>query len=320
VKCGVTLDTVRIELYRDEYRDRWNEFVAKSKNGVFLFERDYMEYHSDRFPDHSLLIYDGDTLVALLPASRRGEELSSHAGLTFGGFVSNVRMRQALMLEIMETTIDELARAGLTRFVYKPSPHIYHSIPAEEDLYALSKHGALLARRTASSAIRMAKRPRLSKGRKWSTKRGEAAGLEVRRTTEFAAFMEIEEAHLRERFGVSPTHTAAELELLAGRFPDEIQLFGAYRAGELLGGVVVYESTNVAHAQYIAASSEGRAVGALDVVLGHLLDERYAEKRYFDFGISTDHSGREVNIGLVQNKEGFGGRTVVYDTYELELG
>ena len=64
-----------------------------------------------------------------------------------------------------------------------------------------------------------------------------------------AAFMAVEDAHLREKYGVRPTHTAAEMELLAGRFPDNIKLFAAHLGTDMVGGVVVYESRRVAHAQ-----------------------------------------------------------------------
>jgi hypothetical protein len=107
--------------------------------------------------------------------------------------------------------------------------------------------------------------------------------------------------------------------MLAGRFPDNIKLFAAYRNDVMLGGVVIYASQNVAHAQYIAASDEGKKMSATDLILDWLINERYADKRYFDFGISTEVDGRYLNLGLVSNKEGFGARATVYDFYELNL-
>jgi hypothetical protein len=108
------------------------------------------------------------------------------------------------------------------------------------------------------------------------------------------------------------------MTLLAGRFPDHIKLFAAHRAGQMEAGVIVYESPQVAHAQYIGATPEGRESGAPDLIIGHLINDYYAGKKYFDFGISTEDAGRHLNAGLVENKQGFGGRAVVYDFYELE--
>lgn len=40
-----------IEPYSPAQRDEWNRLVRDSRNATFLLDRDYMDYHSDRFPD-----------------------------------------------------------------------------------------------------------------------------------------------------------------------------------------------------------------------------------------------------------------------------
>ena len=37
--------------YTPEYRQQWDEYVAKARNATFLFYRNYMDYHSDRFKE-----------------------------------------------------------------------------------------------------------------------------------------------------------------------------------------------------------------------------------------------------------------------------
>jgi FkbM family methyltransferase len=314
-----TPHSVLVKRYDASLKARWDDFVARSKNGVFMFHRDYLEYHADRFADHSLLFTVDDKLVAVLPANVSEGTLSSHGGLTFGGFVTDARMRTPLMLDLFAALKEYLRAEGIGRFRYKTVPHIYHQIPAEEDLYALFVHNARLARRDVSSTIRMADRPALTKGRKWSAKRARTNGVEVRRSHDVVRFMVIETDHLQTKYGVKPTHTAAEIELLAGRFPDNIKLFGAFKCDAMLGGVLVYESAQVAHAQYIAATAEGKELAALDAILDVLLEETYVDKPYFDFGISTEQNGRYLNVGLVNNKESYGARAIAYDHYELEI-
>lgn len=311
---------VRVECYNPDRKPQWDDFVARSKNGVFLFQRDYLEYHADRFNDQSLLFHVEDKLVAVLPANVRDGTLFTHGGLTFGGFVTDRRMRTPVLLDLFDALKQHLRAAGIHKVYYKPVPHIYHEVPAEEDLYALFIHDARLVRRDVSSTLRMVGRPPVSKGRKWSAKRAQANGVEVRASDDFEGFMAIEEEHLRAKYGVRPTHTAAEIGLLARRFPHNIKLFGAYKNGALLGGVLVYESIQVAHAQYIAATEQGKELAALDAVLNLLLEETYAGKPYFDFGISTERAGRYLNAGLVNNKESYGARAVAYDHYEFEVG
>src|SRR5436189_6486327 len=101
--------TIRVARYTDANQAHWDAFVAGSKNGTFLFFRNYMDYHRDRFVDHSLLIWnDKGRLIALLPASKQGDMLISHGGLTYGGFVTNERMNASLMLEVFEHTLVNL--------------------------------------------------------------------------------------------------------------------------------------------------------------------------------------------------------------------
>lgn len=308
---------MRVERYGPDCRQAWDDFVSRSKNGVFLFDRGYMDYHRDRFRDHSLLFHAGARLVAVLPATEHDHGLTSHGGLTFGGVLSDERMKTSKMLAIFEVLRQYLAERSLGHLLYKAVPHIYHHLPAEEDLYALFRANATLVRRDVSSTIRLSERVRPSKGRRSSAKGARRDGVCVQRSHAFHAFMELEARQLAERHDTQPVHTGDEMAMLAERFPENIKLFTATLDDDLIGGCVVYESRHVAHAQYIGADDRGRDLGALDLVISYLLDDVFAEKRFFDFGISTEDAGRFLNEGLIRNKEGFGARATVYDFYEV---
>jgi hypothetical protein len=320
IETPARCETIRLERFAPAHSGLWNEFVGRSKNGTFLFHRDYLEYHADRFEDHSLLAFQDQKLAALLPANRAGDMLISHGGLTYGGWVTDDRTRTGTMLDLFTALADHAANLGIRQLIYKPVPAIYHRILGDEDLYALFRNQARLIRRDVSSAIRLGARLPLTKGRKCGLKLARAQRLDVQRSDRIAEFMELEAALLHEKHGVQPTHTPTEMLLLAGRFPDNIKLFAAARDGQLLGGVLIYESNMVAHAQYIASTPEGRECSALDAIMDHLLNEVYRDKPYFDFGISTEADGRYLNHGLIENKESYGARAVVYDRYELRVG
>lgn len=312
-------DSIVVRPYAPGDRQLWDDLVRRSRAPHFMFTRGYCEYHADRFTDASLLAFEGSTLLAALPATRSGDTVSSHGGLTFGGFVTDRRMTAERMLATLRAAAAHFAAAGARRLVYKPVPHIYHRLPAGEDLYALFRTGARLVRRDLSATLDMAERPPFSKGRKSQVKRGRARHT-VAREHDFADFWAIEEAALRRRHGVAPVHTLEEITLLAGRFPDELKLYCARDAGErVAGGVVVFETPMVAHAQYIGSTEEGAADGAVDAVIDHLLSDVYADRRYFDFGISTERDGMLLNGGLARNKESYGARGTTYDFYELDL-
>lgn len=313
------MNAITVVSYTSDQQKAWDSFVTSSKNGVFLFERNYMDYHADRFPDHSLMLFRDDRLVAVLPATEREGKLSSHAGLTFGGVVSDQNMKVGLMLDVFDSMLDHLRASGFKRLIYKAVPHIYHRIPAEEDLYALFRNHARLFRRDISCTIDTSHKLPLTKGRKYAAKLAQRNGLVVNRSLDFKTFMTIESDLLEAKYDATPVHTHQELELLAERFPENIKLFTAHRQDEMLAGVVIYENAQVAHTQYIGANEEGKRLGALDLIMSYLINEYYADKRYFDFGISTEDEGRRLNTGLIDNKQSYGARAVAYDFYEIDL-
>ena len=310
---------VEIVKYESSYKSRWDDFVSKSKNGSFLFYRDYMEYHSDRFIDSSLLFFEDDVLIAVVPANVSGAVLHSHEGLTFAGVISNKQMRIELMFDLFGCLMTYLSQNRIRALMYKAIPHIYHVVPAEEDLYALFRYDAKLIRRDVSSAILLDDPIPFVKGRKWSIKQGKKNGLTIKRTNDFEAFMSIEEAVLRGKYGVKPTHTSSEIQLLAERFPENIKLFAAYKDELMLAGLIIYEGTPVVHTQYMASNDMGKKIGATELLLDSVITEHCGGKKYFDFGISTEEGGAYLNRGLVAYKEGFGARAIMYDTYKVDV-
>jgi hypothetical protein len=304
--------------YTKSRKAEWDAFIDTSKNGSFLFRRDYMEYHSSRFDDASLMfIDDAHDLVAVMPASIEGSHVVSHAGLTFGGIVSNRRMRAKTMIGIFEALTVHARGSGVAMLTYKRVPYIYHDVPADEDRYALFRYGARLVRCDLSVAVAQSDRLPYTKGRKWAVNKSRKCGVMVSESDTIEAFMEMETEHLQSKFGTKPVHSSAEMRLLASLFPRNIRLFTASMDNRLLAGLLVYESRNVAHAQYIGTTEEGRELCALDAVVDHLLGIVYAGKRYFDFGTSNEQSGRYLNEGLIDNKESYGARGVAHEFFEL---
>jgi hypothetical protein len=307
------------EPYETSAREPWDELVRSARARHFLFERAYMDYHADRFADASLILVHDGRPAAALPASRHNDEVVSHGGLTFGALLSDARLTTVHAVDAFEAVIARLRAEGVRRWTYKPLPHIYHLVPAEEDLFALSVHGARLVRREVTSAMRPGAPVAYSDERQRAIRRAARHPLRLGRSAAFAEFMALARLVLRERYDTEPVHTAAEMTLLADRFPDAIKLFTAgHEDGSLLAGTIVYETPTVAHAQYIAVSDEGRELRAQDALFDYLLRDVYARKPWFDFGISNERDG-SLNAGLVRNKEGFGARAVVHDRYAVDL-
>ncbi len=311
--------------YDESHKDEWNTFVAESKNGTFLLDRRYMDYHSDRFTDCSLMFYKQGHLTAALPANYLAQEgtVQSHGGLTYGGMILSDEITAVEALEAFSCATDWMkTELGAHRWIYKPIPYIYCTLPAEEDLYALFRSEGKLMSRAVSTVVDNSNRLPLRKLRRRGVSKAQKAGLAIRRAGseyDWKAFWQILTDVLSERHNKRPAHTVDEIRLLESRFPKEIVLYVVENGKEIVGGTVVFETTQVAHAQYIAASPSGKRDGALDLLFDELIGSTYADKPYFDFGVSTEQGGNYLNEGLIFQKEGFGGRSVVYDCYEILL-
>lgn len=312
---------VEIRRYTEADKVAWDAFVAQSKNGTFLFFRDYMDYHADRFRDHSLMFYVSGSLYALLPANEADGVFYSHRGLTYGGLIMSQRCKTAQVRDIFMLLNDYLRQHGFSRVVYKHIPWIYASLPSEEDLFALSNVcRASLRSRDVASVVMLDRRLPFSTLRKRGVKKAEKAGVTIRESQDCSAFWCLLEKNLKEKYGAHPVHTLEEITLLKSRFPQHIRLFVAYKDESILGGTLLYMTSQTVKTQYISANEEGRRVGALDLLFSQFLEKCSEDGvKYFDFGTSNLVENDDLNDSLIFQKEGFGGRAVCYDTYEWEL-
>lgn len=307
-----------IEKYTKEAKDVWDSIVKKSKNGNFLHQRDYMDYHSHRFDEQSIIVKRVGKAVAIFPCNRIEDKIVSHSGLTYGGLIYGSDLHAVEVLEILELLTQYYGYIGGRVLVYKAIPHIFSCYPAEEDLYALFRLKARLIRRDISSVIQIQNRIKLSDSRKNTIRKAEKHGLEIYEGDFFEDY-HVLLTYALSKFDSQPVHTLQELILLKSRFKDNIRLFGAYKGEQLVAGTLVYDFGHVVHTQYLASSNIGREIGALDYVLESILKNNFSDRQYFSFGISSDKDGLHLNEGLIFQKEGFGGRAVTHDFYEIEL-
>lgn len=313
---------IRIERYIEKNAAAWNQFNKESKNYLFMFDRSYMDYHKDRFKDHSLMFYNDDKLIAILPMSEHDDNLISHGGLTYGGFITDSKMKQHTMMNCFTELITYVKENGFKFIRYKCVPYIYHNQPAEEDRFALFANGANLVTVDVSTYVNLSDPLKMPKGRKAQISRAKREGVVIKELTSLDAynrFIDLENEVLIERHGVQAVHTGEELKLLHDRLPQNIHLYAALKNGNMIAGTVVYEYDQVVHTQYMAANDEARIIGALDLAVSTVIDLYKNNKKWLDFGISTEHGKIYLNEGLCSQKEGFGGRTGVYETWELKV-
>ena len=308
-----------VRLYHKNDYEHWNVFIGLAKNGTFLFHRDFMEYHIDRFRDYSLIVLDNEKLVAVLPANVVGNEVFSHQGLTYGGLVYNEKLKLAAVIEIFKGILSFLNENKIEQLQLKLIPSIYHQKPAEELNYALFLAEAKLVRRDSLAVIDLSKSYTISKTRKECIRRGIKNNLVIKEELNFKLFWEeVLEPNLDRKHQAKPVHSIVEIEMLQQKFPNNIRHFNVYQDHKIVAGTTIFISENVAHPQYVSGMNNKNELGSLDFLYHHLITSVFKDKRFFDFGISNEEQGQKLNEGLVFWKESFGASIIVQDFYEVE--
>ncbi len=309
-----------ITLYTPEDAGLWDGLVAESRQGTMLHLRRYMDYHSDRFSDCSLIAYKKGKPAVLLPANIKDRILFSHEGLTYGGWITpRSHFDGTDMLSIFETWMAWCRENGIREIIYKPVPHIYHRIPAEEDLYALFRFGASIKTFNLSSAIDMRENPGFNTLQKRNLKKASIHNPWIHETSDASEFMPILKECLQRRHNATPVHSETELQTLKEYFPKGIRLFLAGTGNEPEAAVCIYDTNSVARCQYIATSDSGRENGTLTYLMYRLIYDVYSENRYFDFGTSNEDAGHILNSGLLHQKAGLGGRGIAYQIFQITV-
>ncbi len=308
-----------VRRFEPHYTAAWNAFVSTAKNATFLFHRDFMGYHADRFQDYSLLVFDGEKLVALLPANRVENTVYSHQGLTYGGFVLGNQVKLGASIAIIKSVLHFLHSNQIERLQLKTIPTIYTTAFSEEIQYVLFLTQAQVLRRDCLSVIDLTQPFSFSKDRKQCVRRGEKAQLTIREETDFAPFWEqILRPNLEKKHQANPVHSEAEITLLQQKFPENIRHFNVYHNDKLVAGTTVFVTETVAHPQYISGDASKNELGSLDFLYDYLIHTVFKNKHFFDFGPSHEDNGRTINEGILFWKESFGAKTTTQDYYELE--
>lgn len=314
------MNDLKIVTYSSDYKNKWDDFLKSSKNGTFLFFRDFMDYHQDRFNDASLMVFKNDKLFAVFPANKAGKTIYSHQGLTYGGLLVGSKLKLHSILACFKSVLQYYEEHGFIDVQIKLIPNIYNAIPSDEMLYMIHVLNGSLIRRDLLSVINQKFPLKYAKDRLDGIKRGEKAGLIIKEDDEFDAFWNsILIPNLKNKHAVNPVHTLEEIKLLKQYFPENIKQYNVYENDRIVAGTTIFISKEVAHSQYISADQDKNITGSLDFLHNYLLTDVFKNKSYFDFGVSNENNGLNVNSGLQYWKEGFGARGIAQDFYQLKI-
>lgn len=308
---------IEIIRYENRFKNDWDNFIDKAKNSTFLFKRDFMEYHSDRFDDFSLMIFEKDILKAVLPANIKDNVVFSHQGLTYGGLLIKNSCKLDFYEKIFNDLLHFLAKNKITYLEIKILPSIYCKASNDEISYLSSKYNVNLSQ-VIGSVVYLKKEPIISKSILRNANKAIRKGVFIQETNDFDTFWnQLLVPRLEERYNKKPVHTLDEIKYLKKRFSNEIVLIAAFLENEMIAGTVLFKSDTFVKSQYIGSKAVFNKLGAIDLL--HLQIIENLKHEYFDFGVSVNPENSLIHKSLIEWKEQFGARTIVFPTYTFKI-
>lgn len=308
---------ISVQPYQSTDLEKWNAFIRQADNSTFLFERNFMEYHCDRFTDCSVLLYEENNLIGVFPANRKEDSVYSHQGLTYGGLVLLERKNVKKLTEYFHSVFSYFHSLGVKYIIYKPVPGYLCKNINDLEHFILNICGATTTKVDTSFVIDFRNEIKIQERRRRSVKKGEKAATEIRINNDFDSYWnQILVPNLRDKFGTTPVHSLNEIKLLHSRFPEKITQANAYINNEIVAGVTLFDFNNCIHCQYISSNDFGRDSGAIDLLFNNLINLYQPTKTYFSLG-TANNNGNDINIGLCEWKEGWGAKIHAHFHYRL---
>ncbi|NNT72792.1 GNAT family N-acetyltransferase [Flavobacterium sp. IMCC34852] len=298
----------------------WNAFVGTAQNATFLFHRDFMEYHSDRFQDYSLLVFEGEKLISIVPANCVEDSVYSHNGLTYGGFVLNQTVGSDAFEMIYTAVIDFLKKEKKKLLVIKEMLPFYHQTETLDFGGFFIEKGAKITDKKMNLVIDFKSVYTISKSKKKHYRRLQSEGLVVKKEDNFDAFWDkVLTPLLAEKYHTKPLHTLSEITFLKHKFPQNIEQYNLYRDEEILAGITIFKTPKVVKSQYGATTENGKKHRALDYLFIHLIEGFSETFDYFDMGTVDDDSELGYNEGLLNQKKELGCGLYYQNIYQIAL-
>lgn len=311
---------ISVRKYSSTDRQKWNDFVSKAKNATFLFHRDFMEYHQDRFEDYSLIIEDENIWVAILPANRIRNELFSHQGLTYGGLVFKDNFDETTRITIFDSLLNHLILNHFNTFFIKPILSIYIEEGFDKIESPLIQKKVNLYRKDMNLVIDFKSDYFISKSKLKHFRRVSSLGLEIRKDNDYRLFWNhVLIPRLNEKHNAKPVHSLEEIIYLHSKFPHNIEQYNVYFDNEIIAGVTLFVFKNGVKSQYGATTNLGEKMRALDFLFISLINKFKEKVSFFDMGSVSTNQGDSINQGLLKQKVELGCSIFTQDYYSIAL-
>ena len=307
-----------IKRYTPDLKNAWNDFVSQCFNASFMHQRGFMEYHSDRFEDFSLMVYDDQDLLACIPAHNSDKDFRSHRGLTYGGLLVKSYFAEQID-RYLDALIIYLKQKGFQKAEFNLPPLGYGGTFIELE-NQLKDSGFTIYRSLCSMGMNLQDELKISGKKSAGYRNGAFDAFKYVQSDDLELFWDdILIPSLKARHGSKPVHSLEEISLLKSRFPANIVLKAVYCENEMIAGSLFFIDQNVIKSQYAASNQKGFEMRAMDFLNQEAIKEfKNKNYRFFDFG-TTQLTDGSINKGLKRYKSELGAKESKMNRLTMEL-
>jgi hypothetical protein len=266
-----------------------------------------MEYHNDRFVDHSFMVFEQDVLIACIPAHIDALGWYSHRGLTYGGIVIN-RTKTMDVLHKVIAAIETHFKTENPEFIieFNLAPPIYN--PFHEAFCAhLETANYQITREQTNMHAALDGHLSISPKKTAGYRNGTFDGLEYRITDALEVYYHhVLVPSLQLRHSSAPVHSLEELEKLKTAFPAHIQLHAVFKQDVMIAGVLFFLKGSIARSQYGASNKIGFDVRAMEFLYLEAMNRFKSQgMEIMDYG-AVNLPDDSINTGLKRFKAELG--------------
>ena len=281
-----------------------------------------MDYHRDRFEDHSLMIFKNEALVALLPTHLLNKSLVSHNGLTYGGLIVDNNFDQSDIKLLFDSVFSYCKLNGFKQLILKTMPNFYQNKSQEKIEGYLKQICEAKLDKKRVLAIDYSQPLTIHKTKLKHFRKHQATDFIIKKENTFKLFWnKVLIPLLKEKHNTKPVHSLGEIELLNSQFPKEIVQYNVYCQDKILAGITIFDKGNIVKSQYGAATKLGKKTRALEYLFLNLIFKfKQEEKTFFSMGTVIDKSFPEgYNTGLYKQKKELGCSDYTQNCYNLPI-
>ena len=317
----------RIDRKNERHYRVWKNFLKDANGATIFHDPDFLAYHGDKFIEHHLAIYKGETLYGIIPMAiidNGGEKIvKSPYGASYGGFIFRKVVNYSDAKKIVELFLSYIKKMGIKKIFITPSLPIYYMKGYSDTfLLAMLELGFEIYNSDISSVVFLNEKDIennifTSKSRNMARK-ARKAGVVTKFNVSLDDFWILMDKTF-ERHATNPTHSKYEIKYLMEQFSDKIYCNIAYLDAMPVAGVGVFElNEKNMMSFYLCSDIDYKQIQAMSLIIyDTLLKAKDEGFLYFDFGTSSVNMKGRKNI--FRFKESFGAVGIFRHTYYWEV-